>query len=420
MMKASDSKSLRIAYMMSRFPKVTETFVLNEMLEMERQGYTIEVYPLQRENAAVVQAKARDYVERAHFTPFISWPIFVACLSSFVFNPLKFMSTLLQAIYENLGSRRFLVGAIAFFPKAIYLGMEMKKAGIAHVRAHFASHPAYVACVIHRMTGIPYSFVAHGSDLHRDQHMLRTKAREAAFVVAISQYNKNMIVEVSGSALETSVHVIHCGIDPQQFWSKQSQHGEQIGDRPVRLICVGTLHEVKGQHHLLDACALLVSKGIGFECAFLGDGPDRESLEAKAEVLGLSRHIRFLGSVTSDIVHTEMQAADILVAPSAPSKDGRREGIPVVLMEAMAAGTPCISSRLSGIPELIQDGETGMLTDPGNASQIAEAIGILQSSADLRRKIQSQGLEKIKRDFSLKGNVSKLATLILSHHATKK
>lgn len=411
--------AIRIAYIMSRFPKVTETFVLNEMLEMERKGYSIELYPLQRENAVVVQEEAHNYVERAHFTPFISWPIFVACLSAFVSSPVRFTCTFTRAIFENFGSRRFLQGAIAFFPKAIYLGTEMKKSGITHVHAHFASHPAYVAFVIHQLTGIPYSFVAHGSDLHRDQHMLRTKTRESAFVVAISQYNKDMIVDVSGQASDAKVHVVHCGIDTQQFSGKQDFSNEHVSDHPLQLICVGTLHEVKGQQHLLDACGILDSKGIPFVCTFLGDGPDRAKLEAKVEHLNLSNEVKFLGGVTSDIVHREMHAADILIAPSVLSKDGRREGIPVVLMEAMAAGTPCISSRLSGIPELIEDGETGILTDPGNAIQIAEAIGTLGSNIALRHKIQTQGLEKVMNDFSLQNNVSKLANHILSHHHTK-
>jgi len=409
----STVKHLRLAYMMSRFPKITETFVLHEMIEMERLGHSVEVFPLQQEKAKVVQSDARQYVERAHFTPAFSFAIMWACILMLLKRPLRFATTLGIALYANLGSLRYFTGAIVFFPKSIYLAGQMQKAGIEHLHAHFASHPAFVAFVINRFSEIPYSFVAHGSDLHRDQHMLADKTESAAFVVAISRYNKKMIVDVCGEHCEEKVHVIHCGIDPSRFAPKGAAPDVGIQTGPLRILCVGTLHEVKGQTYLLEACEILRSQSIDFRCTFLGDGPDRSSLESRVEQLDLETQISFLGSVTSDCVREHLLQTDVLVAPSVPSHDGRREGIPVVLMEAMACGVPCISSELSGIPELVEDGESGFLTQPGDSEHIASALRRFYEEPMLRSQMAQVGLRKIASEFCLEANVEMLASRIL-------
>ncbi len=403
---------MRVAYTMSRFPKVTETFVLREMIELEQLGFLVELFPLRREKATVVQPDAKPYVERAHFTPLVSLSILWSNLVTMFSQPVRYFGTLGTLIRANFGSMRYFAGALGFFPKAVDLARRMKKLGIEHLHAHFASHPAAAAFTIGRLSGIPYSFVAHGSDLHRDQHMLLEKTREAAFVVTISNYNREMILDICGREFGSKVHVVHCGIDTTRFTPRTDPTLWELGQGPFRIVCVGTLHEVKGQTHLIEACRMLAERGVSFECHFVGEGEDEAKLRQQVEDAVLDSQISFHGVLTSDEVLQQLQLADVLVAPSVPSRDGRREGIPVVLMEGMACGLPCIASRLSGIPELVEDGVTGILTPPGDSAGMADALQRLANHSSLRTTYGQKSVEKVHREFGLRENTSQLARLL--------
>jgi glycosyltransferase involved in cell wall biosynthesis len=390
---------------MSRFPKLTETFVLYEMLALEAEGLHVEIYPLWREKAALIHPEAQTLVERAHYTPHLNLPMLKANLRALRRQPAAYLGALGTLIRANLGSARYLGGGLAAFPKSVYFAERMLQSGVEHVHAHFASHPAAAAFVIHRLTGLPYSFTAHGSDLHRDQHMLREKVAEAAFVVPISNHNRDVIRQISGPESAGRLHVIHCGVDTAQIAPRDSYSL----DGPLRLLCIGTLHAVKGQTHLIAALARLRQQGIDARVDFVGDGPDRAALEQQAAEAGLAAFVHFHGPQTREQVLAHLRRADVAVAPSVPTSDGRREGIPVALMEAMAAGLPVVASRLSGIPELITDGETGLLAPPGDVAALVAAIRRLHDDARLRRTLGEAARATVERDFDLRDNAARLA-----------
>lgn len=400
--------------MMSRFPKLTETFILFEMLAMKEQGVAVDLYPLLRERTEVMHPEATQFMEEAHFVPFVSWPVVRANLRYLRRKPRAYLSALRDLLQGNLGSRRFFTRAVALFPKSVYFAEQMEAAGITHVHAHFASHPAAAAYVVHRLTDIPFSFTAHGSDIHRDRTMLAEKVAAAAFVVPISEFNKSVILEACDGQHAEKMVVIHCGVDTRHFrplpasnnGSRENGHGDS---RPLTLCCVGTLHEVKGQRFLIEACRLLREKNVAFRCHFVGDGPDRERLEQQSTGAGLANWITFHGRQTRDEVSRLLQGADVVVAPSVPSSDGRREGIPVALMEAMASGIPVVASRLSGIPELVEDGVDGVLTSPGDAVALADALEYLWRRPELRQRLGQAGRQKIVEEFDLYRNASRLA-----------
>jgi glycosyltransferase involved in cell wall biosynthesis len=393
----------RVAYIMSRFPKLTETFILYEMLALEEQGIQVELYPLLRERTTVMHPEAVAMVERAHFQPFISWPIVRAQLRYLRRKPGAYLSTLWSLLRGTIGSLNFFVGALGIFPKTVYFAELMEAEGIQHVHAHFANHPAAAAFIIHRLAGIPYSFTAHGSDLHVDRHMLREKVAEAAFVVPISSYNRELIVEECGEQFRDKVVVIHCGVDTQVF-----QPVVRASTGSLTILCTGTLHEVKGQTYLIEACRLLHERGVAFTCNFVGDGPDHQMLAEQIAKAGLSEHVHLLGRRTREEVAALLQAADVVVAPSVPTKEGKREGIPVVLMEAMGSGVPVVASGISGIPELVEHERSGLLTPPNDAQAIAAALERLQRDPVLRRSLGEAGREKVLRDFDLTTNAAAL------------
>lgn len=393
-----------IAYVMSRFPKLTETFILFELLAVERMGQRVELYPLLRHREPVSHPEALELSRRARYQPFLSPAILRSQLYFLRHRPRAYLGALATLVRSTLGSANYLIGGLAIFPKVAHMARLMAADGVAHVHCHFANHPAAAGFLIRRLTGIPYSFVAHGSDLHVDRHMLREKVMEATFVVAISEDNANEVVAECGDWARARIRVVHCGVDTARLRPR-------AGDRPagpLRIACVGTLHEVKGQAILVEACRILRDAAVDVRCRFVGDGPDEAALRARIAAAGLSDRVTLEGRLTQDEVVNVLTSADLLVAPSVPTRDGRREGIPVVLMEAMSCGLPVVASRLSGIPELVEDGICGLLVPPGDAAAVAAAVRRLADDPDLRTGMGRAARERVERNFDLATNARAL------------
>lgn len=409
----SPTASPQIAYLMSGFPHLTETFILFEMLAVQQEGIALAIYPLRRAPMRVAHPEVAAVLPQVRFHPLLSWPILCAHAYFLRRAPRAYFGALWTWLRATCGSLRYFAGALAFFPKAVYWARTMRAEGITHIHAHFASHPAAAAFVIHRLTGIPYSFTAHGSDLHRERRMLREKVAEAAFVVTISEYNRRWILAECGEACRDKVLIVPCGVDLRVF--QPSQASPSRPDRPLAIACVGTLYEVKGQTYLLEACAVLRDRGVPFSCHLVGDGPDRKMLLRQVEKAGLCADVHFHGTLTRPAIATILRRSDVLVTPSVISRDGRREGKPNVLMEAMACGLPVVASRLSGIPELVEHQRTGFLTPPGDALAIADALETLAGDPGLRARLGTCAREMVLRHHDLHANAARLVQLFVAH-----
>jgi len=398
----------KIAYIMSRFPKISETFILYEMIEQERLGYSVSLYPLLRERQPVSHPEVAAWLQKAHFHPFISWPILRANAHFLRRRPLAYVKVLFEVLRGTFGSRNFFFGAIGIFPKSVRFALEMQQEGIQHIHAHFCNHPAVAALIIHRLTGIPFSFTAHGSDLHVERRMLDKKVDAAAFAVTISEFNKQVMLQACGAAAAEKIDIIHCGIDPEVFVPAPERQPGQ----PFTLICVASFEEVKGHKHLVAACEQLQRDGVDFECHLVGDGPTRAAIEQQIAAAGLQQRVIVHGPLPRYRVVELLRRADVKVLPSVPTASGKREGIPVVLMEAMACGLPVVSSRLSGIPELVQADRTGLLLPPGDVPALVQALQTLAADPALRRRLGQAGRERVLREFNLRRNTQVLAARI--------
>lgn len=301
----------------------------------------------------------------------------------------------------------FLVRALATIPIAAAHARDVRALKIDHVHAHFASYPALAAWLCWRLTGVPYSVTAHAHDLFMSQVFLRRKLADAGAFVAISEYNRRFLAAVA-EGNQTPIHVIHVGLDPHAYRFRVRVPAQQ---GPLEALCVGGLKEYKGQHVLLRALALGGPHVSRMRLSLVGDGPLREALERSARELGIGERVSFLGAVSEQAVMEHLDRADVFVMPSVLARSGQKDGIPVALMEALAAGVPAVASRVSGIPELIVDGETGTLAEPGDPQSLRDALErALADPAGVRARAEA-GRKKIEAEFDLSGSAEALCRL---------
>lgn len=404
----SANQRLKIAYVMSRFPKHTETFIVNEMCAVEEEGVPIEVFPLIRQKDRIIHLEAEKFVKCAHYAFAISPSIVAANWKIAKKDVRLYFKTLFEVLAGAFGSANYFFGALGIFPKSVLFANRMVEAGVTHIHAHFSNHPGVAALIVHRLTGIPFSFTAHGHDIHVDRTMLKEKVEAAAFAVTVSEYNRKLMIDDCAIGAERKIHVIHCGVDTRKFQAVQRNSSQA----PVKIVCVASLVEVKGHTYLIKACNLLRERKLNFSCDLIGEGHYREEIEQEIDTLGLGDHIRLHGACTQDKVREFLNSSDVCVLASVPTKRGAREGIPVSLMEAMAVGLPVVASEISGIPELVENDYSGFLVPPRDVETLADRLGKLIIDHRARNRMGEAGRNVISRDFNLKSNVKYLIELI--------
>jgi len=418
------ARPLRLAYLMSRFPKATETFILYEILELERLGHVVEIFPLVLELESVLQPGAAALVERAHDLRPWSRPVLAAQLHWLRRRPAAYVGSWLGAIRGTIRSPRFLLRALVAVPIGATIARRVVDLDLDHIHAHWATHPTLAAWVAARLSDRPYSFTAHAHDIQVERAMLDEKIRSARFVVTISEANRRLLAGWYGATAEAKTFVIHCGADPAVFAPPPDAGGGAAADAgaaepdaaatppPARagsLVCVASLQPQKGQRHLVEACALLRDRGRVVRCTFVGEGEERAALETLIHALGLDDVVTLLGAQPRDRVVAIVEAADVVVQPSIVLRSGKTEGIPVALMEALAAERAVVASEVSGIPELVIDGVTGLLVPPGDAAALADAIERLLDDPALRARLGTAGRRKVLEEFDLHRNTALLA-----------
>lgn len=401
---------MKVGYIFSRYLHLSETFILREMWELERQGHEIEIYPLLRKGGKrhprVAQLRAP-----VRWTPWIPLASHAYWLRR---RPRAYLHTLAEVLWRNRRDGNLWRGAVAFWGKAVGIAEAMQKEGIEQVHAHYATHPALVAYIVHRLTGLPYSFTVHAHDIFCHRAMLPEKMRAAEFVIAISGYNRTLL-EQAVAPPRPPIHVVHCGIE----WRAYAALGEA---RPaaeaggLRVLSVGTLEASKGHRYLVEACAQLRQQEIPFQCRIAGGGKEYTRLRRQIQALGLAPQVELSGAATEEDVMRALSWANVFVLPSVRLRNGKMEGIPVALMEAMAAALPVVASRLSGIPELVVHGRTGFLVGERDVAALAGALAYLQD-ARLRKRMGAAASRRVRAGFELSANVAHLAGLWAAAHA---
>ncbi len=358
---------MKVAYFVNQYPKVSHTFIRREILALERQGVTVARYALRGWDAEVrgdedLQERGRTRHVLAQGLP----ALLLEAARTALTRPARFWQALRAAWAMSRQAERPWPYHLMYLVEACTLRRWLAQDGIDHVHAHFGTNSAEVVMLAHLLGGPRYSFTVHGPEefdkpvfLH-----LADKVRHAAFVVAISSYGRSQLWRWLPADQWDKVKVVHCALEPAFFVPEDQL---DTCDAP-RLVNIGRLCAQKGQLLLVEAAARLKAEGLRFELVLVGDGEMRPPIEAAIARHGLQDTVRITGWISSDEVRRELLSARALVMPSFA------EGLPVVIMEAMAVGRPVVTTRIAGIPELVREGVDGWLVPPGDLPSLVTAM----------------------------------------------
>jgi colanic acid/amylovoran biosynthesis glycosyltransferase len=369
----SQSRTARVGYVVKRYPRYSETFIVNEILEHEANGLQIDIFSLR----PPVDTHFQDAISRVKAG--------VTYLPQRSSRSTGFWNSLLAAASEMPDVWRVLSETPAIDTETVYhaahLALNVRQRGITHLHAHFASSPASVASLASAFAGVPFTVTAHAKDVFHesvDHGDLLRKLTSASTVVTVSDFNVDFLRAMFGPE-SLPVRRIYNGLDLNYF-----SYVPPV-DRPRRIVAVGRLVEKKGFIHLIDACALLARAGVTFDCQIIGSGPEQENLRRRVTQLGLDECVHLCGPLPQRDVIELLRSAAVFAAPCVAGTDGNRDGLPTVLLEAMALGTPCISTPVTGIPEVIKHGVTGLMVPEADAHQLATAMEHVLDDNNLAR-----------------------------------
>lgn len=394
--------TLRLAYFVNQYPKVSHSFIRREILALERLGFEVQRIALRGWNEAV--ADPEDIAEKTRTQYVLQGgvlPLLFATLRTMVTSPLQFLRALGLAFNMSRHADRSLPYHLIYLAEACRMLPWLRSSGARHTHAHFGTNSTEVVMLVHALGGPSYSFTVHGpEEFDKPQFIhLGEKIRRSKFVVAISSYGRSQLYRWVELAQWPKVHVVHCGLEA-------AFHDVPLTDPPdvARLVCVGRLCEQKGQLLLIHALAELGGRGISCELVLAGDGEMRPEVEALIAHHGLQRQVRITGWISGAQVREELLAARALVLPSFA------EGLPVVIMEAMVLCRPVLTTTVAGIPELVHNGESGWLVAAGAIDVLADAMATCLATpakrlAEMGQDARKRALERHSIDIE----ASKLA-----------
>lgn len=395
-----------IAYLTGEYPRATDTFIQREVTALRELGHPLSTCSIRETGPEhLVGAEQRAEAARTfHVLKSAKNPMhLLKCHWRFLKeSPRRYGKALKLALQTNPGGIKSTLYQLFYFAEAAVLGDHLRDQGVTHLHNHIAKSSCSVAMLTSEMTGIPFSFTLHGPDIFfaPDHWRLDKKIEKAKFVACISHFCRSQAMSFSQTKDWDKLHIVHCGVDPSRY-SAGADPQAPMAD----LLFVGRLAAVKGLPVLLNALASLPKITL----TVVGDGPDRAALEAQSKDLGLSDRVTFLGYQSQTEVAALQTCHRLFVLPSFA------EGLPVVLMEAMAAARPVITTRIAGVPELVQDGKSGILVPPGDQAALAKAIQKLCKSNALQDKMGQVGRAKVMADFAIDSEVDWLSHLFESY-----
>lgn len=395
---------MRIAYLVNQYPKVSHSFVRREVAAVETCGLKVARFSIRSCESELVDGADKLEQELTKVILGIGIQGLVSSLLRVaITRPVKFLEALRLTFKVGWHSDRGTILHLAYLAEACVVLNWFSEQEIAHVHAHFGTNSTTVAMLCRVLGGPTYSFTVHGPEEFDKATLLalEEKIKRSTFVAAVSSFGKSQIFRWCDRSLWSKIHVIHCGVDAAFL-----VHPHVPIPAAPRLVCIGRLSEQKGHLLLLEAAHLLAVEGLDFKLVFVGDGPLRSDIEKQIAEYGLQKHIEITGWASSEQVREQLLAARAMVLPSFA------EGLPVVIMEALALNRPVISTYVAGIPELVEPGVCGWLVPPGSAETLAIAMGAaLQAPLEKLEEMGKAGAERVARQHNIDLEAKKLIAL---------
>ena len=386
-----------VGYLSSVYPALSQTFIFREIQALRDLGLEVKTASSRiPEDLDRMTAEERDEFGRTYYvnsTPYVR--LFSVHLRLLISRPGAYLRALGYASALRRKGPVPLGKIVAYFAQAGLLMDWMRREGVCHLHVHFGNPPATAALIAAEAGSAPFSLSLHGPDIFNDEgpSLLAEKIDKALFVRCISYFCQSQAMRLAAFTQWPKLHIVRCGVDIRAFCPRPPPN-----NTVPEVLCLGRLVSAKGQYVLLQACDELRRRGVRLHVTFLGDGPERKALEETSAQLGLKEGVTFAGAVGQDLVHSHLDRTDIMVLPSFA------EGLPVVLMEAMAKEVPCISTRIMGIPELIQDGENGFLVPASDWRTLADRMEHLLGDPDLRAKFGRNGRLAVMEMYNMEAN----------------
>ena len=398
--------SSKVAYFINQYPAISHAFIRREILALERQGFDIQRIALRGWDANIIDDEDREEQRRTRYVlkgGFL--PLLVAMLKVLMVSPRRFIAALVLAIRMGVKAERPLPYHLFYFAEACLTLQWLRTFDATHVHAHFGTNSAEVVMLVRALGGPPYSFTVHGPlEFDKPRYLgLGEKMRHAAFVVAITSYCRSQLYRWIEHEHWPKIQVIHCGLE-----SAFHENSRQPPPITPRLVCIGRLCEQKGQLLLIEAAARLAAKNLRFELVLVGGGEMRGEIEDLIATHALQDKVRLTGSVSTAQLREEILQARGLVLPSFA------EGLPMVIMEAMALRRPVLTTFVAGIPELVLPGKTGWLFPAGSVDELAAAMeGFLALSAEELHAMGEAAYTRVVERHSIDIAAKKLGELFL-------
>jgi colanic acid/amylovoran biosynthesis glycosyltransferase len=400
----TNSTIMRIAYLINHYPKVSHTFIRREILALEGLGFDVMRIALRGWDGELVEPQDRAERKRTRYVLNDGLLVLLlAVVRMLLVRPGNLMRALAISWRLSRGGERSLLFHFAYLAEACRIEPWLNAAGIHHLHAHFGTNSAEVAMLVHTLGGPTWSFTVHGPEEFDKAPLisLAEKIRAASFVVAVSSYGRSQLYRFVDHQHWSKVKIVHCGLDASFFNTP-----EKSTPATRRFICVGRLCEQKGQLLLIEAAKRLADEKIDFELVLAGDGELRHEIQRLIARHKLTEKVCITGWISNKEVRNKMLGSRALVLASFA------EGLPVVIMEAMALRRPVISTYTAGIPELVHPGEHGWLTPAGDVDALVEAMcACLETPADLLRHMGSAGYDRVLKNHDVNKEASKLGRL---------
>jgi glycosyltransferase involved in cell wall biosynthesis len=388
----------RLGYLVRSFPRVSETFIINEILELERQGFDLRVYSMIDPTDAIRHRLVDQIQSPIRYLPNPVWRALGTVIADhcrcLALAPRSYVTTLGCAVAT--GDLRL----IARFPQAPSLVRMLTADGVTHLHAGFVHTPGSLAYLASMLSGVPYSLATHARDLYRAAPaLLRKKLAGARVVFTCTRYNVGHLQRVVDRGQAVRVRHVYHGTSLERF-----RFASCGGIEPPVILAVARLVEKKGLEDLIQACAILRGRARRFNCHIIGTGVLKAPLLRLIRRLGLDRLVTLEGALDQEAVMAWYRRATLMALPCRVARDGDRDGIPNVLIEAAACGLPIVATPVSGIPELVADEQSGLLVPPRDPAALADAIERLLQSADLRERVRVNARKTVEERFDLRRN----------------